>query len=57
MREKLEALVNRLKEEQRKLLLAAAEQSTMPSASTLQRVGELELNIAAAENTLEELPS
>ncbi|MER8822616.1 hypothetical protein NKH70_22835 [Mesorhizobium sp. M0991] len=52
MHEKLSALSKRLKDEQRDLLLAAAEQETIPSASTIQPVAMLELNIAAIENTL-----
>ena len=52
MHEKLTALSKRLKDEQRQLLLSAAEQNTMPSANTIQRVAMLELNIAAIENTL-----
>jgi hypothetical protein len=57
MREKLEALSRRLKEEQRRLLFAAAETPALPSLSTIQRVADLELNIAAIENTLSEEPS
>ncbi len=57
MRERLTALMKRLKEEQQKLLFAAAEAPTLPSLSTIQRVADLELNIAAIENTLAELPS
>lgn len=52
MKDKLEALLARLKDEQRKLLIAAAETDMLPSNSTLQRVAQLELNIAAIENTL-----
>ena len=52
MQEKLSALSKRLKQEQRQLLLSAAEQNGVPSASTIQRVAMLELNIAAIENTL-----
>ncbi len=52
MHEKLIALAKRMKDEQRHLLLSAADQNTMPSASTVQRVAMLELNIAAIENTL-----
>lgn len=52
MHEKLTSLSKRLKDEQRDLLLAAADQNTIPSASTIQRVAMLELNIAAIENTL-----
>lgn len=57
MRERLTALLRRLKDEQRKLLFAAAESATLPSLSTIQRVADLELNIAAIENTLAELLS
>jgi hypothetical protein len=52
MEQKLQSLLARLKAEQRQLLYAAAEMATMPSASTLQMVARLELNIAAIENTL-----
>jgi hypothetical protein len=52
MHGKLTALAKRMKDEQRQLLLSAAEQNTLPSASTLQRVAMLELNIAAIENTI-----
>lgn len=54
MTDKLKALGKRLKDEQRRLLLLAAEAAGMPSNSTIQRVAELELNIAAIENTLAE---
>jgi uncharacterized coiled-coil protein SlyX len=57
MRERLTALMKRLKDEQQKLLFVAAESPTLPSLSTIQRVADLELNIAAIENTLAELPS
>jgi hypothetical protein len=40
-----------------RLLFAAAESATLPSLSTIQRVADIELNIAAIENTLAELPS
>jgi hypothetical protein len=52
LRNKLEALSKRLRDEQRALLVAAAETDGMPSNSTLLRVSQLELNIAAIENTL-----
>jgi uncharacterized protein (DUF1778 family) len=52
LRKKLEALSIRLRDEQRALLVAAAEADGMPSNSTLLRVSQLELNIAAIENTL-----
>lgn len=51
-RNKLDALSRRLRQEQKGLLLAAAETSGLPSQSTLQRVAQLELNISAIENTL-----
>ena len=57
MREQLTALMKRLKDEQQRLLFAAAESTTLPSLSTIQRVADLELNIAAIENTLAELRS
>lgn len=52
MQEKLKALSKKLKDEQRRLLFAAAEMPALPSLSTIQRVADLELNIAAIENTL-----
>ncbi|HEY4191385.1 MAG TPA: hypothetical protein VGM46_01960 [Mesorhizobium sp.] len=51
-REKLDSLSKRLREEQKTLLLAAAQSANLPSQSTLQRVAQLELNISAIENTL-----
>jgi hypothetical protein len=48
MNEKLIALSKRMKDEQRQLLLSAADHDTMPSNSTVQRVAMLELNIAAS---------
>jgi len=48
----LKGLSERLKAEQRALLLAAAKNGDLPAQSTLQRVAQLELNIAAIENTL-----
>ncbi len=57
MKEKLEALLERLKKEQERLLLAAAEIDVLPSNSTLDRVAQLELNIAALEHTLDNLTS
>ena len=55
MREKLERLAQLLRDEQKKLLAAAAEASGLPSQSTLQRVATLELNISAIENTLQDM--
>jgi hypothetical protein len=57
MREHLISLVKRLKDEQQRLLFAAAESTTLPSVSTIQPVADLELNIAAIENALAELPT
>ena len=54
MRDKLVALAKRLKDEQRQLIYAAAAAATLPSQNTIQRVAQLELNIAAIENTLAE---
>lgn len=51
-RTNLEQLCSRLREEQASLILAAARFAGLPSNSTLQRVAQLELNIAAIENTL-----
>jgi hypothetical protein len=51
-RKRLVELSRTLKAEQTSLLVAAARVGTAPSASTLQRVAQLELNIAAIENTL-----
>lgn len=51
-RTNLERLSSRLRKEQAALLLAAAKSAGLPSNSTLQRVAQLELNIAAIENTL-----
>lgn len=55
-RTSLERLAARLRREQAALLLAAAKSGSLPSNSTLQRVAQLELNIAAIENTLVDLP-
>lgn len=48
----LDELCKRLRDEQKSLLLAAAQSAGFPSQSTLQRVAQLELNISAIENTL-----
>lgn len=57
MRNKLTALLKRLKEEQRQLLISAALADALPSNSTMQRVALLEQNIAAIENTLADTTS
>jgi len=54
MRNHLQKLAQLLRDEQKRLLVAAAETGTIPSQSTLQRVATLELNISAIENTLQE---
>lgn len=51
-RANLENLSSRLRQEQSELLIAAAKSAGLPSNSTMQRVAQLELNIAAIENTL-----
>ena len=53
-RHKLELLAHRLRDEQKKLLIAAAEHQGLPHNRTLERVAQLELNISAIENTLAE---
>ncbi|MCJ2131260.1 hypothetical protein [Methylobacterium sp. E-045] len=45
----LDALLERLKNRQRDLILAAAEHNTMPADSVLKRIAELENAIAAVE--------
>lgn len=55
MRKELERLAQLLRDEQKKLLAAAAATGGIPSQSTLQRVATLELNISAIENTLQEV--
>ncbi len=57
MRNKLEALARRLKEEQRQLIFNAAYSDAAPSNSSIQRIAQLELNIAAIENTIGSLSS
>jgi hypothetical protein len=54
MKKELETLQKRLKDEQRRLLAAASIQPGLPSNSILEKVAQLELNIAAIENTLAE---
>ena len=56
---KLEALAKLLRDEQRKLLMAAAEHTAMPHNRVLERVAQLELNISyqrPAELTREGFP-
>ena len=55
MKAKLETLLGRLKDEQQRLLFAAAEIDALPSNSTLDRVAQIELTIAALEHTLENM--
>ncbi|TXN06049.1 hypothetical protein FV219_10040 [Methylobacterium sp. WL122] len=47
--EKLNALLERLKAHQRVIILAAAEHDTLPAASVLRQISELENAIAAVE--------
>lgn len=54
MKDRLEALLERLKEEQKRLVHAAAESGGLPSNSTLERVAQLEMNIAAVEHIIDE---
>jgi len=55
MRREFEALLHKLEDEQHKLLESVAIQGVLPSNGTLSRVAQLELNIAALENTLDRL--
>ncbi|MFK5600555.1 hypothetical protein ACFZ8E_26725 [Methylobacterium sp. HMF5984] len=52
--DKLEALLDRLKTHQRSLILAAAEYDTLPAASVLRQIAELENAIAAVEAVADE---
>jgi len=54
MQDKIEAVAQAMREEQRKLLEEAAAVGSIPSANRLERIAHLELNIAAIENTLDE---
>ena len=47
--DKLDALLDRLKDRQRDLIMEAAQYDTMPADSTLRRIAELENAIAAVE--------
>ncbi len=49
-----EALLQRLKAEQREIILRAARARAMPARSEVQRIGELELAIGAVEQQLNE---
>lgn len=52
--QKLEALLTRLQDRQRELILAAAEQDALPAASVLRQIAELENAIAAVEAVADE---
>ncbi|TXN38894.1 hypothetical protein FV232_26875 [Methylobacterium sp. WL30] len=52
--DKLDALLDRLKAHQRVMILAAAEHDTLPAASVLKRIAELENAIAAVEAVADE---
>jgi len=54
MQKKLEQIANAMREEQRKLLEEAAALNQVPASNRLERIAQLELNIAAVENTLDE---
>ncbi|GHE79676.1 hypothetical protein GCM10019059_42730 [Camelimonas fluminis] len=49
-----EALLQRLKAEQREIILRAARAQATPARSEIQRIGELELAIGAVEQQLNE---
>lgn len=50
----LEALLDRLKTEQREIILRAAQSRATPARSAIQRIGELELAIGAVEQLINE---
>ena len=52
--DKLDTLLDRLKAHQRAMILAAAEHDTLPAASVLRQIGELENTIAAVEAVADE---
>lgn len=52
--DKLEDLLDRLKTQQRDLIMEAAQYDTMPADSTLKRIAELENVIAAVEAVVDE---
>ncbi|GJE48725.1 hypothetical protein GOFOIKOB_1757 [Methylobacterium tardum] len=54
MSDKLNALLNRLKSQQRDLILAMAEHDGMAAGSALRQVAELENVIAAVEAVADE---
>ena len=54
MPNKLDALLERLKAQQRTLILAMAEHDGMPACSALRQVAELENVIAAVEAVADE---
>ncbi|MCJ2074118.1 hypothetical protein MKK68_00375 [Methylobacterium sp. E-016] len=52
--DKLDALLDRLKAHQRAMILAATEHDTLPAASVLRQIAELENAIAAVEAVADE---
>lgn len=54
IKEKLINLSNIIREEQRELLIEAANFNSMPNKSLLRQIAELELNITAIDNTIAE---
>lgn len=50
----LENLLDRLKAEQRDIILRAAQSNATPARSAIQRIGELELAIGAVEQLINE---
>jgi hypothetical protein len=53
VKNELEALLERLKDAQREILMAAARSSALPSDGTLRKVADLEQTIAAVEALLD----
>ncbi|MFC0283191.1 hypothetical protein ACFFJB_06150 [Camelimonas abortus] len=52
--DELEDLLNRLKAEQRDIIVKAAQSKGLPARSAIQRIGELELAIGAVEQLISE---
>ena len=55
MRREFEALLHKLESEQHELLVSVAVQGILPSNGTLEKIAQLELNIAAIENAIDRL--
>jgi hypothetical protein len=56
MLDDLERLLSTLTEAQTQLILLCAKSKSLPDNNTLQKIARLELNIAAVETTIANLP-